>query len=354
MTTLSGIDPAAFKATVQGKCCDLYVLKNAKGSEVCISNWGATVLSFVTLDKSGKPVDIVLGYKNLDAYLVNPPFVGSSVGRYSNRIGNAKFTLDGKEYVQEANNGINNLHSGASGFHAWVWDVVEVKPNSLLMSHLSPDGANGFPGNLQTQVKWILNDDNELIMDTVATTDAPTVCSITNHAYFNLNGGNCSALDAVLEMNADYFLPIDNGLVPTGEIRHVAGTKFDFRTPTPIAQRMFDDDEQLKFGLGGYDICYALNKKHTGELTTICRAYSEKTGIVLVAKTTLPAVQFYCGQTLPDSEGKVPGTKNSKCYGFCLEAEHLVDAPNKPWFQSCVLRPGEVYHHQLIFQALTQ
>ena len=353
--TLSGLNPEAFKAVVQGKAVDLYVLTNSKGAEVCISNFGAIIVSFVVKDKSGKPTDIVLGQPTIEAYYKNPTtFLGATVGRYSNRICAGKFILDGKEYTLPVNNGKNNLHSGdATGFHNKVFDVIEVTKNSVLMTTTSPDGDNGFPGTLQATIRWTLNEDNELIMDTHATTDKPTICSITNHSFFNLEGGNCDALGAKLQINGDWFLPSDPDMIPTGEVRPVAGTNFDFREPKVISERIGNDDEQLKIG-AGYDHTFVLTKRVAGELTTGARAVSEKTGIVLEVKTTLPGVQLYTGNFLDGTAGKIEGTKNNYRYAFCLEAQYFPDTPNHGHFPSAVITPTNPYHHIIVFKAFAQ
>ena len=353
--TLSGLNPEAFKATVKGKAVDLYVLTNANGSEVCISNFGAIIVSFVVKDKSGKPTDIVLGQPSIEAYYKNPTtFLGATIGRYSNRICAGKFTLDGREYTLPINNGKNNLHSGdTTGFHNKVFDVIDVTNNSVVMKTTSPDRENGFPGTVQVEIRWTLNDDNELIMDTKATTDRPTVCSITNHSFFNLEGGNCDALGAKLQINGDWFLPSDPDMIPTGEMRPVAGTNFDFRTPRAISERIDNDDEQLEIG-AGYDHTFVLTKKVDGELRTAAMAFAEKTGIVLEVKTTLPGVHLYSGNFLNGTAGKIEGTKNNYRYAFCLEAQFFPDSPNHSDFPSAVITMTNPYHHIIVFKAFAQ
>lgn len=352
--TISGLDPAAFKTTLNGKLVDLYVLKNSTGAEVCISNYGGTIISFVVPDKSGKPTDIVLGQPNIGAYTSRVTYLGCSVGRYSNRIALGKFSLDGKEYTLETNNGPNNLHSGGAGFHNQVWDVVRAAADSLVLAYVSPDGEGGFPGTLQTVVKWTLTDANELIIDTVATTDAPTVASITNHAFFNLDGGNCDAMPTVLQINAAWYLPTTPDMIPTGAVVPVAGTNFDFRTPTPIGARIGDpNDEQLKLG-AGYDHTFVVTNKVAGSLVTAARAYSETSGIALEVRSTLPGVQLYTGNWLEGLPGKIEGTLNKYRFAFCLESQFFPDSPNQGHFPSAVLRPGQQYHHLIVFKAAAQ
>ncbi|KAK8894155.1 hypothetical protein M9Y10_022588 [Tritrichomonas musculus] len=351
--TISGLNIDDFKAVVQGKQVNLYVLKNSKGAEACITNFGSIIVSFVVNDKNGKPTNIVLGQPTLKAYTENPTrFLGATVGRYCNRIGNGKFLIDGKEYTLPANNGPNNLHSGdLTGFHNRVFDVVESKPNYLHLVLTSPDGENGFPGNLTANLYWTLTEDNELIFHQYATTDKATVCSITNHSFFNLNGGNCSAMDAKLTLNADYFLPCDENTLPTGEVRPVKGTNFDFTTPEVIGKRIDDpNDEQLKRG-AGYDHTFVIKNRQCGQLALAGRAHSEKTGITLEVSTTCPGVQLYTGNYLDGCDGVEPGSKNNRRYAFCLEAQFFPDSPNKAHFPSTLLRPCGRYDHTIIFKA---
>jgi aldose 1-epimerase len=355
MPLLSGIDPAAFKTTVRGKPVDLYVLTNSAGAEACFSNFAAILVSFVVPDKSGKPVDIVLGQPTIAAYVDNPTtFLGAGVGRYSNRIANGKFTLNGQSYTLQVNNGPNNLHSGETGFHNQVFEVLESSSESILFKYVSPDGENGFPGTVETKMRWTLTADNALVMETTATTDKPTYLSITNHSFFNLDGGYCDAMTTVLQINANWYLPTDKTNIPYGEIRPVEGTNFDFRKPTPIAARIDDQtDPQLVIG-AGYDHTFVINRSDPGELTTGAVAYSEKSGIVLEVKSTLPGVQLYSGNWLNGVPGKTPGSKNDRRTAFCLEAQYFPDSPNQAQFPSALVVPGQVYKHTIVFKASTR
>lgn len=351
--TVSGLNPENFQGIVQEKRVSLYILKNSNGAEVCITNFGSIVVSFIVNDKNGRPTNIVLGQPTLKHYTENPTrFLGATVGRYCDRIGRAEFFLDGKKYELPKNDGYSNLHSGdLTGFHNRVFDVIQYKSNYLHLLHTSPDGENGFPGNLTVNIYWTLTDENELILHTYATTDKPTVCSITNHSFFNLNGGNCTALDSTLQLNCNYFLPIDDKFVPTGEIRPVTNSNFDFTSPTVINKRIDDpNDEQLKYA-NGYDHAFIINSRQYGILSRAAVAHSEKTGITLELSTTLPCIQFYSGNFCDGGEGTQKGTKNEKRFAFCLEAQNLPDAPNKAHFPSCILRPGEFYDHKIIFKA---
>jgi aldose 1-epimerase len=349
--TLSGLDPAAFRTTLRGRQLDLYVLTNSTGAEAVFSNYGATLLSLVVPDRAGKSTDIVLGLPNIAAYITEETYLGATIGRYSNRIANGKFKLDGREYMVPANCGPNNLHSGPTGFHTQVFDVIETTVNSILFSLVSPDGDGGFPGTLRTAIRYTLTDDNGLVMDTTATTDAATVVSITNHAFFNLEGGNGDILSTQLQINGDFFLPTDETNIPSGSVQPVAGTNFDFRQSTAIGGRIDDmNDEQLKIG-SGYDHTWVINSPVAGSLATAAVATSEKTGIVLEVKTTLPGVQLYSGNWLSGLSGKVPGTTNGRRFAFCLEPQFFPNSPNNGHFPSPVLVPGDVYHHIIIFKA---
>jgi aldose 1-epimerase len=348
---LSGIDPSAFKTTLRGKLVDLFIITNSSGAEAVFSNYGATLISFVVPDRSGKPTDIVLGLPNIAGYIAEETYLGSTIGRYSNRIANGKFTLNGSEYSVPTNCGPNNLHSGPTGFHTQVFDVVQTTANSILFSLVTPDGEAGFPGTLQTVIKYSLGDDNALVMETTATTDAPTVVSITNHAFFNLDGGNTDVLSTILQINADFFLPTDETNIPYGSILPVAGTNFDFRTPVAIGARIdAADDEQIKVG-AGYDHTWVVRNSVAGALALAAVAVSEKTGIKLEVKTTLPGVQLYSGNWLSGLPGKVPGTTNERRFAFCLEPQFFPDSPNRAYFPSPVLNPKEQYHHLVVFKA---
>lgn len=352
-TTISGLNPEDFQDIVQDKRVSLYVLTNSNGAEVCITNFGSIIVSFVVNDQEGKPTNIVLGQPTLKHYTENPTrFLGATVGRYCDRIGGGEFYLDGHKYELPKNDGFSNLHSGdLTGFHNRVFDVVKHGNDFLHLLHTSPDGENGFPGNLTVNVYWTLTSENELIMRTYAVSDKKTVCSITNHSFFNLNGGNCDALDSTLKLNCDFFLPIDDKFVPTGEVRPVENTNFDFKRPTVISKRINDgDDQQLKFA-NGYDHAFIVNNRQYGSLCLAAVAHSEKTGITLEVSTTLPCIQFYSGNFCDGGQGTQPGSKNEKRFAFCLEAQNLPDAPNKAHFPSCILKPGEFYDHKIIFKA---
>ena len=336
---------------VDGQEVQLYTLRNASGAEATITNYGGLVVSLLVPDRTGQLVDVVLGYDNLDSYVKKTPYFGALIGRYGNRIAQGKFTLEGKTYTLATNDGANTLHGGLKGFDKVVWSgrPVESKLGAALeLSYLSKDGEEGYPGNLAVKAVYTLTDDNALRVEFTAHTDKATVLNLTHHSYFNLSGGG-DILDHLLTLNADRFTPVDKGLIPTGELRPVAGTPFDFRTPTAIGARVNATDEQLKAG-GGYDHNWIVNQQAPGEMGFQARVQSPRTGIVLEVSSTEPAVQFYCGNFL---DGTIKG-KKGQVYafrsGFCLEPQHYPDSPNHPAFPSTVLQPGQTYHNTIIYK----
>lgn len=342
---------ANYQATVDGKQTDLYVLKNSKNVQVAITNFGGRVVSILVPAKDGKMTDVALGYEKLSGYQKeNEPYFGALIGRFGNRIGNAKFTLDGKTYQLAANNGTASLHGGPTGFHARVWDAKQTADNALELTYLSKDGEEGYPGNLNVKVVYTVTDDNELKIDYTATTDKATVVNLTNHTYFNLNGeGSGDINDHVLQINADKFTPVDASLIPTGELKPVAGTPFDFTKPTAIGERVEADDEQLKLGKG-YDHNFVLTNGDKS-LKQAAVITGPKTGISMEVLTTEPGIQFYGGNFM---EGKENDGKAGKAYpfrnGFCLETQHFPDSPNKPKFPTTTLKPGETYNTTTVYK----
>ncbi|HTY59327.1 MAG TPA: aldose epimerase family protein [Bacteroidota bacterium] len=338
--------------SVDGKEVFLYTLRNNAGMEARITNYGGIVVSLLVPDKSNTPGDIVLGYDSLSSYLKATPYFGAIVGRYGNRIGRAHFTLDGKEYTLNANDGPNTLHGGLKGFDKVVWDADESTPAtkaSLTLSYLSKDGEEGYPGNLKATVVYTVTDSNELRIDYAATTDKPTVLNLTHHSYFNLAGaGNGDILSHELMLNADKFTPIDSGLITTGELKPVEGTPMDFRTPTAIGARIAAKDDQLRFGRG-YDHNWVLNR--TGEGLSLAARVTEKTsGRVMEVWTTQPGIQFYSGNFLDGTNIGKGGKPYAYRTGFCLETQHFPDSPNKPSFPSTVLRPGENFTSTTVYK----
>jgi aldose 1-epimerase len=335
--------------TADGKPVTLYTLKNAQGSEAKIMNYGGIVQSLKVADKNGKFDDIVLGYDDVDGYIKVTPYFGCLVGRYGNRIGGAKFNLDGKTYTLATNNGPNSLHGGVKGFDKVVWNVVKATGNCLELQYLSKDGEEGFPGNLDVTAVYTLTDDNELKLTFAATTDKPTVVNLTHHSYFNLRGqGNGDILGHEVYINSDKTTPVDSTLITTGQFADVTGTPFDFRKPTAIGARIDNPDTQLQYG-PGYDHNWVINNPY-GQLGLQARVHEPTTGRIMEVWSDEPGLQFYAGNFL---DGTITG-KGGKVYqkrtGFCMEPQHYPDSPNKPQFPSVVLRPGQKYENTIIYK----
>ncbi len=332
----------------------LYTLKNESGMTVRVTNYGAIVTSIIVPDRNGKQADVALGYDRVEDYInaVDKPYFGAVVGRYGNRIAKGEFTLDGETYSLLKNNGENHLHGGAIGFDKVVWTVVEyVEGQALTLSYLAKDKEEGYPGNLQLKITYTLADDNSLVVDYHATTDKATPVNVTQHTYFNLKGeGEGTILDHQLMLNAKKFTPVDESLIPTGEMPTVAGTPFDFTTPKAIGRDIGQQNEQLVFGLG-YDHNWILDTDgQEGELSLAAKVHEPSSGRVMEIYTTEPGIQFYCGNFL---DGRLRG-KSGKPYvhrgGFCLETQHFPDSPNQPNFPSTILKPGETYDSKTVFK----
>ncbi|QNL50773.1 galactose mutarotase [Olivibacter sp. SDN3] len=348
--TAAETEENAFNTTIDGKDVQLYTLTNGKNTTVKITNYGASLVSIHVPDKDGNPTDVILGYDSGQAYKENKgSFYGSIVGRYGNRIAKGKFTLDGETYQLEQNDGENSLHGGENGIYDKVWEAEQVDNRNLKLTYQSPDGEAGYPGNLNITVTYTLDDDNALTIAYEATTDKKTVINLTNHAYFNLSGeGDSTILDHELAIYADKITPVDETLIPTGDLMGVANTPFDFRKPTPIGVRIDANDVQLKRGKG-YDHNFVLSKQEG--LQKIAEVYSPKTGIQMEVFTEEPGVQFYSGNFM---EGGKHNGKNGNDYGhraaFCLETQHFPDAPNQPNFPSTVLKPGDTYKTKTVYK----
>lgn len=334
-----------FGTLTDGRAVALYTLVNDNGLKTTITSYGGIVVSLWVPDRDGTPGDVVLGFDTLDEYIKHNPFFGCLIGRYGNRIGGGRFTLDGVEYVLAQNNGPNHLHGGRQGFDKKLWDAQAIElPNgpALKLRYVSPDGEEGYPGTLSVEVVYTLTNDNALRMDYRATTDKPTLVNLTNHSYFNLSAGQAETiLDHELTLYADHFTPVDATLIPTGELRPVDGTPLDFRTPTRVGARIDANDEQLRFG-GGYDHNWVINGP-MGQLRPAARLYEPKSGRVMEVWTTEPGVQFYSGNMMPPAMSGKNGRTYPRRGGLCLETQHYPDSPNKPHFPSTVLRPGETY-----------
>jgi aldose 1-epimerase len=347
----------SFGKTSDGRPADLYTLTNQKGMEVAITNFGGIVVSLKVPDRTGKFDDVVLGYDSLDGYLTNKAFFGAVIGRYGNRIAHGKFTLNGQTYTLPKNDGDNTLHSGPEGFNKKLWtakDVSSAKGQALELTYLSPDGEEGFPGNLNAKVVYTLNDQNELTIAYSATTDKETVVNLTNHSYFNLAGqGMGDILSHELMIKGDHITAVDETLIPTGELRPVKGTPFDFTHATAIGARINQDDPQLKLGKG-YDHNWVLNDHGSRSPVLVAEAYEAKSGRVLQVLSTEPGVQFYSGNFLDGTiQGKGGKVYNYR-YGFCLETQHFPDSPNHPKFPSTTLKPGQTYSTTTVFKFSTR
>ncbi len=346
------IEQSAFGKVSDSTQATLYTLHNAAGTTVQISDFGGTIVSWTAPDKNGKFDDITLGCDSLAGYQKGVPYFGALIGRYGNRIAKGQFTLDGKSYSLAKNNGPNALHGGLKGFDKVLWKAtpIEGEEPSLKLTYTAKDGEEGYPGNLSVEVVYTLQKDNSLKIDYKATTDKATVVNLTNHAYFNLKGGfDSDILDHEVTLNADKFLPVDATLIPTGELKPVAGTPFDFTKSSKIGARINDTkDEQIKFGLG-YDHCWVLTDS-TKNLKLAASVYEPTSGRVLEVFTTEPAIQFYTGNFL---DGTITG-KGGKVYkhrfGLCLETQHYPDSPNKPKFPSTVLKSGETYETTTVYK----
>lgn len=350
------ITKTAFGSTVAAETVDLYTLSNTKGMEVKISTFGGAVVSLKVPDKSGKLADVVLGFDSIAGYQKPNPYFGAIIGRYGNRIAKGMFSIDGATYKLAVNDGANHLHGGLRGFDKVLWSAREMPtPDGvrLDLTYTSKDGEEGYPGELNTTVSYtLLGEKNELRIGYEAVTTKPTVLNLTNHSYFNLAGqGEGDILNHSVTILADRFTPVDAGLIPTGELKPVSGTPFDFRTPHTIGERIEAKDPQIVAGKG-YDHNFVLNK-HPGDLEMVARVTEPTTGRAMEVLTTEPGLQFYTGNFL---DGTITG-KSGKVYGrrvaFCMETQHFPNSPNQPSFPSTLLRPTERYRSTTVYRFLT-
>lgn len=347
--TLSGLKQSDFQSEADGKKTDLFILKNDNGMEVCVTNFGGRIVSVMVPDRDGIMRDVVLGFDRIADYETIPSDFGATIGRYANRIGQGRITLDGTEYQLPQNNYGHCLHGGPRGFQYRVFDAVQKSDHEVELTYTAKDGEEGFPGNFDCRVTMTLTDDNAIDIRYAAETDKTTVVNMTNHSYFNLDGDpSKDNSEWLLTVNADSYTPVDSTFMTTGEIALVADTPMDFRAPTPIGERIGQDFEQLKNG-NGIDHNWVLNTR--GNIAEACASLeSPATGIRLDVYTTEPGIQVYCGNFL---DGTVKG-KNGVAYGFraavCLETQKYPDTPNKPEWPSAVLRPGEKYESRCIYK----
>jgi aldose 1-epimerase len=345
------VTTSSFGTLPDGKEVTRYTLRNANGVEVSVINYGGIITSLKTVDKQGQLADVVLGFDSLSSYLKGSPYFGALIGRYGNRIAKGKFTLDGTAYKLATNNNENHLHGGLKGFDKVFWNM-EVLPDSasLKLTYTSADGEEGYPGNLTSEVVYTLTDADELKIDYHATTDKKTIVNLTQHTYFNLTGdANQDILNHQLMMDAPQLLPVDKTLIPTGELKSVTNTPFDFNTLTAIGSRIAQDDEQLKFGLG-YDHCWVLNPSDGKTLRKVAELFEPTTGRVVEVSTTEPGLQFYSGNFLDGTLIGKGGIAYKHRSGLCLETQHYPNSPNQSSFPLVVLKPGEVYSSTTVYK----
>jgi len=351
------INQRAFGTLPDGRAVDLYTLSNGRGMSAQITNYGGIVTSLQVPDRNGRAEDIVLGFDTLAAYVKDNPLFGALVGRYANRIKGAQIKLDGKTYNLAKNNGPNHIHGGHIGFDKVLWQATPLRRAGAVgvsLRHFSPNGNEGYPGNLMVKVEYTLTDHNELKIDYSAVTDQTTVINFTHHSYFNLAGaGEGDILGHLLTINADRFTPIGSDLIPTGEVRSVAGTPLDFRRPVAIGARIKQSDEQLKFG-GGYDHNFVLNRSGRLDLrddtpTLAARVYEPKSGRSMAVYTTEPGMVLYSGNFLNGVRGK-GGKIYNKRFGFCLETAHFPDSPNHANFPTTILKPRQNYRQTTLYR----
>ncbi len=342
--------PGNFETEIDGRQVRLYTLENRNGMRVDITNYGGRIVSLLVPDRDGVFDDIVTGYHSIDEFInSNIAYSGALIGRYANRIGGAVFTLEGREYRLTANSGPNHLHGGPGGFHYVVWEADQPDEKTLILNYLSPHLEEGYPGNLDVTVKYILSAENELIIEYYAETDQTTVLNLTSHAFFNLAGeGSNTINDHLLRINADYYTPVDRTMIPTGLLEPVAGTPFDFRDFRLIGERLDQEHQQMIYG-NGYDHNFVLNKSGAdSELSFAAGVYHPKSGRLMEIYTTEPGIQFYSGNFLDGGETGKRGEPYLFRTSFCLETQHFPDSPNKPDFPSVVLEPGEQFFSRTV------
>jgi aldose 1-epimerase len=350
---MASLDKQDFGKTADGTPVDLYTLTNAHGMIVKVMTYGGIVTQIVVPDRNGKMGDVVLGFDSLDEYLAGDPYFGATVGRVGNRIAKGKFTLDGQEYTLATNNGPNALHGGLKGFDKVVWQAAPISTGdepSVRMTYLSKDGEEGYPGNLKAEVTFTVTKDNALRIDYKATTDKATPINLTNHSYFNLSGcDDGNILGHRLLLAADRYTPVDDTLIPTGELAPVKGTPFDFTKMTAIGRRI----DKTGGNPVGYDHNFVLNSGG-GRLALAARVVDPRSGRVLEMLTTQPGVQFYTGNFLDGTIKGKGGTVYNQYQAFCLEAQHFPDSVNQPKFPSTILRPGKTYRQTTVYKFSTK
>ena len=346
--TDSGLLQSKFQTEVDGKKTDLFTLRNKNNMEVCITNFGGRIVSVMVPDKDGVIQDVVLGFDSIQDYISKPSDFGATIGRYANRINQGQFTLDGVEYQLPRNNYGHCLHGGPQGFQYRVFDAALLNPQELQLTYRAEDGEEGFPVNITCKVLMKLTDDNAIDIQYEAETDKPTIVNMTNHSYFNLEGDAGNNSGHLLMVDADYYTPVDSTFMTTGEIVPVEGTPMDFRTPTPVGERINDKFQQLING-AGYDHCYVLNKIETGSLDLAATCFEPNSGRTMEVYTTEAGVQLYTGNWLNGFEGAHGATFPARS-AICFEAQCFPDTPNKPHFPSATLLPGDEYQQVTIYK----
>ena len=349
---LSGLKRADFQKIVDGKETDLFILSNQQGAEVAITNYGGAILTVMVPDKNGKLANVVQGHDSIDNVInSHEPFLSTLIGRYGNRIAKGSFLMDGQEHNLTINNGPNSLHGGPTGFHARVWDAKQEDEQSVTLHYLSKDGEEGFPGNLDVTVTYTLTGQNELVITYVANCDKKTIINLTNHAFFSLAGLNNptpTVDNNIVTINADFYIPIDEVSIPTGEILKVEGTPMDFRTPHTIGERINDKFQQLING-SGYDHCYVLNKTERGFLDLAATCKDPKSGRTMEVYTTEEGVQLYTGNWLNGFTGAHGATYPARS-AICFEAQCFPDTPNQMHFPAATLLPGDEYQQTTVYK----
>ena len=347
-----GLKKEDFQTTVNGKKTDLYILRNKEGNEVAITNYGGAIVAIMVPDRKGNLANIIQGHDNIQDVIDSPePYLSTLIGRYGNRIAKGRFQLKGKVYSLPINNGPNSLHGGKNGFNTKVWDATQINEHAIVLKYTSPYGEEGFTGEVDVWVAYTLTDNNELIIKYSAKTNKQTIINLTHHGFFSLAGlANPTPPidDLECQINADFFLPIDETSIPTGEILKVAETPFDFRTPKPIGQDIDADHEQIRHG-SGYDHCFVLNKKEEGELSFAARIRDPKSGRTMEVYTTEPGVQVYTDNWADGYKGQ-HGSTFPRRSAICFEAQHFPDSPNHPYFPSVILEPGREYTQKTIYK----
>ena len=350
--SICGLKRSDFQTTVNGKQTDLYILRNSLGCEVAVTNYGGAIVAIMVPDKDGHYANVIQGHDNIQDVINSPePYLSTLIGRYGNRIARGQFQLNGKEYNLHINNGPNALHGGKNGYNAKVWDANQVSDHAVVLKYVSPYGEEGFTGELEVWVAYTLTENNELVIKYQATTNKKTILNLTHHGFFSLQGiadPTPSIENQVCEINADFYLPIDETSIPTGEILKVEGTPFDFRKPKAVGQDIDADNEQIKIG-AGYDHCFVLNKKEEGELSFAARIKEPESGRTMEVYTTEPGMQVYTDNWADGYKGQ-NGATFPRRSAICFECQHFPDTPNHPYFPSVELNPGEKYTQRTIYK----